>query len=336
MSTNSNLGEFLWENGLAERDDHGDWIPLAGGVSSDIWQVRVKGKELCVKRALSKLKVSADWFASPKRSAHEWAWLNFAARHLPLNVPIPLAHDPASGVLAMSFLPSELYPVWKNKLLDGVVSVEFASEVGRLVGRLHSISANEPDLIDLLGDTGSFEAIRLDPYLLATAVRHPSLTKHMNDLVERTRSIRIAAVHGDISPKNILVGPTGPVFLDAEASWYGDPAFDLAFCLNHLLLKCLARPVSRSLYLQSFSALSTAYLEQIDWESCEGLEHRAVTLLPALMLARVDGKSPVEYLTDESARQLARMSAIEWIHAPCMNLADLARRWEKSMDARLR
>jgi aminoglycoside phosphotransferase (APT) family kinase protein len=332
MPTNFNLDEFLWKSGLAERNDHGDWTPLAGGVSSDIWQVRVKGNAICVKRALSKLKVSAEWFASPERSAYEWAWLNFAARHLPSNVPTPLAHDPASGVLAMSFLPSELHPVWKNKLLSGDVSVEFASEVGRLVGRLHSISANEPAMIDHLGDTKSFEAIRLDPYLLATGARHPSLIKHMNDLVERTRSIRIAAVHGDISPKNILMGPTGPVFLDAEASWYGDPAFDLAFCLNHLLLKCIARPSSRSLYLQSFSSLSTAYLEQIDWESRESLEHRAVTLLPALMLARVDGKSPVEYLTDENARQLVRKAAIEWIHTPCIDLADLGRRWEKSME----
>lgn len=333
MAANIILDEFLWKNGLANRDEHGDWAPLTGGVSSDIWRVSVKGNTFCVKRALSKLKVSADWFASTERNAYEWAWLNFAARHLPLNVPTPLAHDPAAGVLAMSFLPSEQYPVWKDKLLCGDVSVGFAGEVGRLVGRLHALSAKDRSLLHALGDTQSFEAIRLDPYLLATAARHPPLAKHIHDLVDRTKSTRLAAVHGDISPKNILMGPAGPVFLDAEASWYGDPAFDLAFCLNHLLLKCVARPAGQSQYLQSFDALSIAYLEQADWEAPEELEHRTATLLPALLLARVDGKSPVEYLTDEGARQFVRGAAIEWMQSPPDDLNDLARRWDALLSA---
>jgi tRNA A-37 threonylcarbamoyl transferase component Bud32 len=330
MPANFPLDEFLWESGLATRGEHGDWIALAGGVSSDIWRVSVRGKTICVKRALGKLKVSADWFAPPERNAYEWAWLNFAARHLPLNVPTPLAHDPAVGVLAMSFLPSEHYPVWKNKLLCGSVDVAFAREVGRVVGRLHAISAKDRSLLGQLGDTRSFEAIRLDPYFLATGARHPRLEQGMRALVDRTKSIRIAAVHGDVSPKNILMGPAGPVLLDAEASWYGDPAFDLAFCLNHLLLKCIARPASRSQYLQSFAALSLAYCEEIDWEPRAGVEHRAATLLPALLLARVDGKSPVEYLTDASERELVRNIAIDFIQTPSVDLADLARRFDVS------
>jgi aminoglycoside phosphotransferase (APT) family kinase protein len=328
MASNFTLDQFLWASGLAERTEHGDWVPLTGGVSSDIWRVSLQGRTLCVKRALSKLKVSAEWLASPRRNAYEWAWLQFAARHVPGNVPTPLAHDPVGGVLAMSFLESESHPIWKNRLLDGEVNVRFAEEVGHLMGRLHSLSAKDPSLIDVLGDTKSFEAIRLDPYLTATGARHPRLARHMLSLIDRTKSIRIAAVHGDISPKNILVGPSGPVFLDAEAAWYGDPAFDIAFCLNHLLLKCVARPVSRSVYLQSFAALWTAYGQQIDWELPGELEHRATTLLPALLLARIDGKSPVEYLTDGSTQEFVRGVAIGWIQAPPLNLADLARQWE--------
>jgi aminoglycoside phosphotransferase (APT) family kinase protein len=332
MGANVDLDEFLWKTGLAERDQHGDWTPLTGGVSSDIWRVSVNGKTLCVKRALGKLKVSADWFASTERNAYEWAWLKFAAGHLPAHVPTPLAHDPDNGVLAMSFLPSEHHPVWKSTLLRGEGSARFAGEVGHLIGRLHSISSCEPSLADVLGDTPSFEAIRLDPYLLATGLRHPQLTTHMRSLIDRTKSLRVAAVHGDISPKNILMGPKGPVFLDAEASWYGDPAFDLAFCLNHLLLKCLARPLSRTLYLESFAALATAYLKQVDWEPREALEYRAATLLPALFLARVDGKSPVEYLTEQNAKQRVREAAFEWIRIPADDLSELARRWRKSTD----
>jgi fructosamine-3-kinase len=326
MAANLKLDEFLWKSGLAEQGEHGDWTPLTGGVSSDIWRVGINGKTVCVKRALSKLKVEADWFASTDRNAYEWAWLRFAARHLPSNVPTPLAHDAATGVLAMSFLPAEQYPVWKQKLLNQDVNVAFAAEVGRLVARLHSISAADRTLMGRLGDTQSFEEIRLDPYLSATGVRHPIVAKHLNGLIERTKSIRIAAVHGDISPKNILAGPSGPVFLDAEASWYGDPAFDLAFCLNHLLLKCLVRPGSQGQYLQSFGALATAYLGYVDWESSAELEYRAATLLPALVLARVDGKSPVEYLTTTTA-ELARTTALDLMKRPPVDLADIARRW---------
>ncbi len=332
MSTNIAMDEFLWRSGLAAPQTQGKWTALTGGVSSDIWRVDVEGSTYCVKRALGKLKVAADWFAPTERNSYEWAWLNFAARHLPRNVPTPLAHDPIAGILAMSYLPAENHPVWKGMLLRGEVDVAFAAEVGRLLGRLHSVSARDPTLIEQLGDTPSFEAIRLEPYLLATGERHPSVAAHMRALVARTVSIRIAAVHGDISPKNILAGPSGPVFLDAEAAWYGDPAFDLAFCLNHLLLKCVARPSEQSLYMQSFAALSASYCREIDWEPRGNLEGRAATMLPALLLARVDGKSPVEYLTDEGDKAFVREIAIGWIKSPSDDLADLVGQWDKSME----
>ena len=115
----------------------------------------------------------------------------------------------------------------------------------------------------------------------------------------------MALVHGDVSPKNILVGPDGPVFLDAECAWYGDPAFDLAFCLNHLLLKCVWVPSAKEKLLQCFSVLSSSYLQRF---SSGNLEERTASLLPALLLARVDGKSPVEYL-DEAQRSFVRERA---------------------------
>jgi hypothetical protein len=115
-------------------------------------------------------------------------------------------------------------------------------------------------------------------------------------------------VHGDVSPKNILVAGHGPVFLDAECAWYGDPAFDLAFCLNHMLLKCVWVPQAREAFLQCFDALSAAYLRGVTWEPASALEDRAATLLPGLFLGRVDGKSPVEYL-DQAGQALVREAA---------------------------
>ena len=115
--------------------------------------------------------------------------------------------------------------------------------------------------------------------MLATARVHAELAPVLNSLAERTARTRLALVHGDVSPKNILVGPAGPVFLDAECAWYGDPAFDLAFCLNHLLLKGAWVPASQADYLACFDGLAEAYLDGVTWESADALEARAATLL---------------------------------------------------------
>jgi Ser/Thr protein kinase RdoA (MazF antagonist) len=136
-------------------------------------------------------------------------------------------------------------------------------------------------------------------------------------------------VHGDVSPKNILVRDSGPVFLDAECAWYGDPAFDLAFCLNHLFLKCVWVPAARSGFLRCYDALAAAYLAEVSWEAPAELEARAATLLPGLLLGRVDGKSPVEYL-DEAGRARVRRAARALLHEPVSSLAALKAAWQKS------
>ena len=143
----------------------------------------------------------------------------------------------------------------------------------------------------------------------------------------QTAATRRVLVHGDVSPKNILVGPDGPVILDAECAWYGDPAFDLAFCLNHLLLKCLWTPAALGRFLACFDALAAAYLGGVAWEPPGELERRAARLLPGLLLARVDGKSPVEYLTAETDRERVRGVARALLGAPVDRLGAVRAAW---------
>ncbi|RYF36584.1 MAG: aminoglycoside phosphotransferase family protein, partial [Comamonadaceae bacterium] len=128
-------------------------------------------------------------------------------------------------------------------------------------------------------------------------------------------------------PKNILVGPAGPVFLDAECAWYGDPAFDLAFCLNHLLLKSVWRPDTTAAFLQCFDALCAAYLAGVHWEPAAQLEARAAWLLAGMLLARVDGKSPAEYITAEADRNRVRRFAIPLLLQPVRRLSEIRQRW---------
>ncbi|MFI1356447.1 phosphotransferase family protein [Streptomyces sp. NPDC020898] len=325
------LTDFLTVHELAGPGEAAHWTPLAGGVSSDLWRVDLPGRSLCVKRALAKLKVAADWQAPVSRNAYEWAWMRFASRHRPDSVPELLAHDPDAGVFAMAFLPPERYPVWKTQLLDGEVRVETAAAVGELLGTLHAASARDAALAAEFATDDNFHALRIEPYLLATAAAHPGLNDIIQGLADRTATTHLALVHGDVSPKNILVGPSGPVLLDAECAWYGDPAFDLAFCVNHLLLKSLVVPGRRADLLRSARVLAEMYGRCVDWEPRPALDARAASLLPALLLARVDGKSPVEYLTDDRHRLFVRTAASALLRAPAPTVADVLDAWATAL-----
>ncbi len=307
--------------------------PLAGGVSSDIWRVTLPGRgPVCVKRALPKLKVAADWRAPIARNLYEARWMRRAGAAAPGSVPALLGQDEATGALAMEWLPPEDHALWKERLHDGHADPAFAAEVARRLARIHGVTAADPAVSEAFPTDAIFHAIRLEPYLLAAARAHPDRAAPLERLVTVTAVTRRALVHGDVSPKNILVGPRGPVFLDAECAWWGDPAFDLAFCLNHLLLKCLWTPQARAGFLACFEALAAAYLAGVDWEPAAELEARAARLLPGLFLARVDGKSPVEYLTEDTHKDRVRRVARALLAAPVERLSAVRAAWEEELE----
>jgi 5-methylthioribose kinase len=300
---------------------------LTGGVSSLIVRVDTPRQSFCLKRALPQLKVAALWEAPVKRNRYEVAWLRFAAQHLPHAVPALLGEDQKDCVFAMAFLPSEQHPVWKNQLQAGVVSTQTAQRVAQCLATWHAASAGQAELAQAFDHDADFIAIRLDPYFNATALRHPDCADALHGLVKQTLMHKHVLVHGDVSPKNILVGPHGPVFLDAECAWYGDPAFDLAFVLNHLLLKCLWKPAHHAAYLDCFDALAKSYLSAVNWEDRAALEARTCALLAGLLLARVDGKSPVEYISTEHQREQVRHFAKPFLLQPATLLQTLRQHW---------
>jgi aminoglycoside phosphotransferase (APT) family kinase protein len=324
------LIEPLRRMGLVKGGESARFTPLTGGVSSDISLVEVAGRRFCVKRALPRLKVAALWEAPIKRNASEAAYMRAVSRWLPHAVPRVLGEDAEAGWFAMDYLAPEGHPLWKTQLLAGIVEADFAAAVGRDLANIHAQSAADPNIPAAFANDDTFEAIRVEPYLRATGRAHPELASRFDELARVTLSTKRALVHGDISPKNILHGPDGPVFLDAECAWFGDPAFDLAFCLNHLLLKGAREGADRTRYGAAFSALAGGYLAGVDWESADGLEARAAALLPALFLARVDGKSPVEYLTRDSERVAVRRCAAPLIADPPHRLRDVANAWERA------
>jgi aminoglycoside phosphotransferase (APT) family kinase protein len=315
--------------GLLKAGEPASFTPLAGGVSSDICLVEAGGRRFCVKRALSRLKVEALWEAPVERNAAEAAWMRAVARWLERAVPRVLGEDARAGLFAMEYIEPDDHPLWKTQLLDGHVDADFAAAVGRDLALIHARSAADPEMPAAFANDETFEAIRIDPYLRATGRAHPELEERFDALARTTRQTKRALVHGDVSPKNILRGPLGPIFLDAECAWFGDPAFDLAFCLNHLLLKGAREGADRARFGAAFSALASAYLRGVDWENAEGLEARAAALLPALFLARVDGKSPVEYLTRESERAAVRRCAAPLVADPPRRVSGVANAWSR-------
>lgn len=307
------------------------FTPLTGGVSSDIWKVETGGRVFCVKRARSRLRVEADWRAPVERNRFEVEWYRLANSIAPAVAPRVLYHDETAQFFAMEFLDERTHRLWKPELMAGRSDPLFAAAVGRSLAAIHAGTAGRPEIESRFPRGDIFQAIRLRPYLEATASRHPDLSDALFALSARTSATRLALVHGDISPKNILVGPDGPVFLDAECACWGDPAFDLAFCLNHFLLKCLCAPDARDGFARGFQEMASAYLKGVDWEPPAALEARAASLLPALFLARVDGTSPVEYVTREADKERVRGCARPLVDSPPAHLRGVLDAWREAL-----
>jgi len=307
------------------------FTPLTGGVASDIWKVDTGGTPFVVKRALPKLRVAADWYAPVNRNLSEAAWFRVAKRIVPDAAPDVLFQDAGTPMFAMSYFPADRYPVWKAELYAGRVDLSFAAQVGRTIARIHRATAGDEAIAREFANDAAFHAIRLEPYLEATAGKHPDLAPRLFALSRATLACHRSLIHGDVSPKNILVGAHGPVFLDAECACYGDPAFDVAFCLNHLLLKGLWNRAAAPRFLAAFDALAEGYFTSASFERRAALEQRTAALLPALFLARVDGKSPVEYISGEPDRDLVRATAAPFIRNPPQHLQAIRAAWADAL-----
>jgi 5-methylthioribose kinase len=296
---------------------------LGGGVSNTVLLIEDGAGRFVLKQALGKLRVEQDWFSERTRIFREAAALRLLAPHLPPGaVPEVLFEDRDNCLFAMTAAPDGA-PAWKSQLLEGVASEETAQQVGSMLGLIFRASWEKPEWEREFGDQTVFDQLRLDPYYRSTAARHPELKPRFERLLETTARRRCCLVHGDWSPKNFLVSGRSVMAIDFEVIHFGDPSFDSAFLLNHLLLKSFYRPQWRDRY----RALAVRFWETLiatmppaDWFEQATLEH-----LGCLLLARIDGKSPAEYIQAGELRDSIRSFAARLITRPPARVLEVFR-----------
>ena len=299
--------------------------PLSGGVSSEIYLVEDGEKRFVVKRALPKLKVKDNWFADVRRNASERDYIARVSQMIPGTVPQLYFYCPDEGYFGMEFL-DESFTNWKNLLLAGQLRIRHAELAGNILGEIHRRTVCVDGLRTQFDTTAIFHQLRIEPYLLTTGARYPVLQAIFGAAARRIEATREALVHGDFSPKNILISGDRMVLLDCEVAWYGDPTFDVAFLLNHLFLKSLYH-ARKGLELEAMvDVFWRAYVRKFSNAEANQTEKRLVPLLLMLLLARVDGKSPVEYLTPRK-QEFIRTFVYRYLPSPPDSVAEMCDIW---------
>jgi 5-methylthioribose kinase len=271
-------------------------------------------RRLVVKQALGKLRVEQEWLADQSRIFRESAALRKLAPHLPKgSLPAVLFEDRDNFIFAMSAAPSASV-CWKELLLNGEILVETAQRVGELLALIARVSWRASAWESEFGNQTVFDQLRIDPYYRATARKHPDLTPAAARLIAESAARRVCLVHGDWSPKNFLVDGANVMAIDFEVIHFGDPCFDSAFLLNHLALKSFYRPQWADLYALAAAGFWARYLAGVPSEAW--IEPGTLQHLGWLMLARVDGKSPAEYLREPAIQDRVRRFARDLIISP--------------------
>ena len=281
-------------------------VVLGGGVSNEVVLVTHDLGRWVLKQALPRLRVAEEWLADAGRSDVEGRCLQLLGGLLPEGaVPRFVFSDAAAHVFAMTAAPPDAVNL-KEELLAGRVDPRAAATAGDLLGRTQAVTRGRADVADAFANKEPFRQLRIDPYYGAVARRHPDLADPILGAARAMLEGRECLVHGDYSPKNMLARDGSLTLLDFEVAHWGARAFDPAFFLNHLVLKSLHLPTHARALAEAARAFWSKLLAAAAWPDPEALEAEVLGQLGSLLLARVDGKSPVEYLRAERVKQSVR------------------------------
>jgi 5-methylthioribose kinase len=324
---------YLRQAGRIGRDEQPRISSLQGGVSNRTVMVeRASGEAWVLKQALAKLRVPVDWFSSPERIHREALGLKWLAELAPRESTTALLfEDHEQYLLAMEAVPQPCEN-WKSVLLAGGIESGHFRQFATLLATIHREAYHHrADLERIFADRSFFESLRLEPYYGYSAQQIPAASHFLESLIQETLACRTTLVHGDFSPKNILIHRGRMVLLDHEVIHFGDPAFDLGFSMAHFLSKAHHMPLQRRAFLAAASDYWRIYLEELGplaW--VEKLETRAVRHTLGCLLARVAGRSPLEYFAeDERVRQ--QQAVLSILSRAPHRIADLISAFEEKL-----
>ena len=313
-NSSDRLRQYLLSRGYLEKDERVVITQLGGGVANDVFKVESPRGAAVFKQALDRIRVKSHWVIDAERSNVEKDALKLMRRILgPEYVPAVIFEDEANFIFGIEFAP-EGSEEWKQRLLRGEVDFDIAGQVAGLLAKIHNETFESKEVMRRFDQQQRFLECRVNPYYETIARRHPKLAGPIKSEIARILTLRKVLVHADYSPKNILILPGAGRFwlLDPEAAHLGDPSFDIAFLLNHMLLKAVKVRQATATLLKAFLHMARTYGRAIQVFPADWIEEHACRELGLLLLARVDGKSPAEYLSERD-KNIVRRSGVRII-----------------------
>lgn len=302
--------EHLRDRGVLGADVAASATVLDGGVSSATFLVETEGERYVVKQPLPYLSVADVWPARLERAGVEANVLGLFGALTPDHVPRLVDYDPKRFVVTMAAAPPS-WVEWRAALLRGAVDPAVGETLGRVLGSWHAATRDDPEVLERFGDLGMFVELRGDPYHRTVAARCPELAGPVLACLDELLAERRCLVHGDFSPKNVLVGADSRVWmLDHEVAHAGNPVFDVAFLLHHLVMKAVHLGARDGAAPPRVHACARAFVDA--YAAAGGLAtdaRSAARHTGALLLARVHGKSRATYLTPDEVSRVSLIGA---------------------------
>ncbi|MCS3845061.1 phosphotransferase family protein [Microbacterium sp. AK031] len=303
----TSVPSYLRSRGLSAISD-GAWSvhQLTGGVSGAVYSAFDGDKRFVVKQSLEKLAVEDDWTAPRERILNEARVLDILGDVVPTHSPVVLDVDADTLTITMEHAPLD-WGDWKGELLDGHVDVALTGNLGRALGAIHTATSKMTWQLPPDDGAAGFLELRIEPFHYTLAERLPAYADQVSQVADRVLPRQDCLVHGDFSPKNILVAPrqseNRPFWIiDDEVGHRGDPTFDLAFFLSHLALK---RVRATSDIKPFFDEAAARFLVEYEVTGLPFGRQDLSEQIGCLVLSRIVGRSQVRYLT-EAERQTAQ------------------------------
>ena len=296
---------------------------LTGGVSSEVYHVKTIKNNYCIKRSLKRLLVKKKWIVNTNRIKFEYLWLKHCQNILKRNIPNTYEFNNKKKYIVMEYLKTSQYKTLKQLYFNKIININTIRSISKHLYKIHSNSSNYKTKKTFEGNYKNFYDLRLDPYFNEVGRVYPKYKGYIKKINESYIKHSNTLVHGDFSPKNILVGKNKIIYLDAECCNFGDPVFDLVFFTNHLLIKSIFFKDKSQEFIKLYISFYKEYLSNLSTKNFNSYIDRIIKMTPIMLLSRVDGKSPVEYINKVKIKNIIRKKSFLLLDSKISSLNDI-------------